>query len=209
MALGMDWVAFDLETTGLPRTSRPVEIGARRFRADGGVEDFAMLVNPGTRIPVEVVAIHGITDEMVADAPPVEAAIERFFTFAEGAALVAHNASFDTGILASNAERVGVPLPGSPVYDSVRMTRRLVPNLWSYRLSSIVRSLGIENGHFHRAHADAVMVGHLVKRLLAQGSAQMAEFPSTGPGFMGRFDQMWPIDVPARRSTQACVAPAV
>lgn len=201
----MDWVAFDLETTGLGPRARPVEIGARRFRADGGIEDFSMLVDPGVPIPAEVVAIHGITDEMVRDAPGVEPAMERFFTFAEDAALVAHNAAFDTGVLASNAERLGMPLPASLVYDSVRMARRLVPNLWSYRLSAIVRALDLERATFHRAHADAVMVGALVRRLLGLGSAHLSAFPAEGVGLMGRFSQMWPVSVKGRRPTQSCV----
>jgi DNA polymerase-3 subunit epsilon len=181
----MDWVAFDLETTGLPPTSRPVEIGARRFRSDGIVEDFSVLVNPGIPIPGVVQAIHGIDDAMVADAIDVPTALERFLSFAEGAALVAHNASFDAGILASNAERLGIPLPETPVYCSVRMTRRLVPRMWSYRLSSIVRTLGIEHEGFHRAHPDAVLVGRLVQRLMAMGSSQLIGFPLVGPGCLG------------------------
>jgi DNA polymerase III epsilon subunit family exonuclease len=203
--VGADWVAFDLETTGLGPTARPVEIGARRYRSDGVIEDFAMLVDPGVPIPAEVIAIHGITDEMVRGAPGVEAAMERFFTFAEDAALVAHNAAFDAGVLAVNAERLGMPLPPSLVYDSVRMARRLIPNLWSYRLSAVVRALDLEHGTFHRAHADAVMVGSLVRRLLGLNSQHLVGFPTTGVGLMGVFDQMWPVSVKGKRAAQSCV----
>lgn len=186
----MDWVAFDLETTGLPRSSRPVEIGARRFFADGHIEDFSMLVNPGIPVPFDVQRIHGIADADVFDAPDVAAGLERFFAFAEGAALVAHNAYFDAGILASNAERLGRPLPPLPVHDSLRMARRLIPQLWSYRLSALARTLGLASDGFHRALPDAVVVGRLVQRLLALRSRQLLGFPVVGVGYLGPLDRL-------------------
>ena len=184
----MDWVAFDLETTGLPRTSRPVEIGARRFCADGHVEDFAMLVDPGVPIPADVQRIHGITDDAVRGAPDVVDAFDRFFAFSEGAALVAHNAAFDASILAGNAERLEYPLPDVRVYDSASIARRLIPHLWSYRLASLVRALGIEHVRFHRAHEDAVLVGHLMRRLFGLHSPELVDFPLGPLGYLGPLD---------------------
>lgn len=181
----MEWVAFDLETTGLPRTSWPVEIGARRYHGDGSVTEFQTLVNPGVPIPWEVTRIHGITDAMVADAPHVDVAIRWFLRFAEGAALVAHNAGFDAGILGSSAARVGVPLPVLEVHDTVRIARRLLPHLWSYRLTALRRILHLETGAAHRALPDAQAVGLLMERLLALGSKDLAAFPLMSPGQLG------------------------
>ncbi|MBI2077045.1 MAG: 3'-5' exonuclease [Euryarchaeota archaeon] len=203
----MDWVAFDLETTGLPRWSRPVEVGARRFFADGHVEDFSMLVNPGIRVPSEVTRIHGITDAMVHDAPDVVDAFDRFFAFVEGAALVAHNAAFDASILAGNAERLEYPLPALPVYDSVRIARRLLPHLWSYRLVSLVRALGIEHERFHRAHEDAVLVGRLMRRLLQIGSPELADFPSCAFGRLSTLDGFLERPILRRQRIDAVAAP--
>ena len=202
----MDWVAFDLETTGLPRWSRPVEIGARRFFADGHVEDFAMLVNPGIPIPAEVRRVHGVSDEDVRGAPDVFDAFDRFFAFVEGAALVAHNARFDASILAGNAERLEYALPSLRVYDSLHITRRLMPNLWSYRLASIVRRLGIEHDRFHRAHEDAVLVGHLMQRLLGLKAPGLLDFPHGDLGFVGRLDGFLERPIVARRRLDALAA---
>ena len=70
---GMEFIAFDLETTGIqPKTDAIVEIGAVRFEGSEPVGRFSTLINPGRPIPPEASAVNGITDEMVADQPMVE-----------------------------------------------------------------------------------------------------------------------------------------
>lgn len=66
------FIALDLETTGLSATQdRIVEVGAVRFSLREGILDtFSQLFNPERLIPEEVIAIHGITNRMVAQAPP-------------------------------------------------------------------------------------------------------------------------------------------
>lgn len=188
----MDWVAFDTETTGLGPSARLVEIGARRFCDDGTVWDFETLVDPETEIPLVVQRIHGITDEMVRGAPKARTALERFFTFVDGAALVAHNARFDIGMIRQDATRTGKELPSLLVHDSVRLARRVLPHLWSYRLANVARQLRIESATWHRALADAVVVGELVKRLLPLRSMSLLGFPLWSAGLVGRLDDSAP-----------------
>lgn len=192
----MEWVAFDVETTGLPRTSWPVEIGARRYHDDGTTSEFQTLVNPGVPIPQAVVRIHGITDHLVAGAPTVRRALERFFSFAEGAVLVAHNAAFDAGIVAYGAARCGVGTPGLAVHDSVRIARRILPHLWSYRLSALRRILHLDTGAEHRALPDAQAVGLLMERLLKLGPRELSAFPRGSPGHLGRLPDFGPGPAP-------------
>jgi DNA polymerase III epsilon subunit family exonuclease len=191
----VDWVAFDTETTGLGSGARLVEIGARRFCADGTVWDFETLVDPEMPIPAVVQRIHGISDEMVRGAPKSRAALDRFFSFAEGAALVAHNARFDMAMLRQDAARNAMPLPSLLVHDSVRLARRMLPHLWSYRLANVARQLHITSATWHRALADAVVVGELVKRLLPLGSMSLLGFPLWSAGLVGRLDE---VGVPER-----------
>lgn len=77
MVLDREILWFDLETTGVDaQTARVVEIAAARMNTDGAMSPaVATLVNPGVPIPPEATAIHGITDEMVADAPPFSDAL--------------------------------------------------------------------------------------------------------------------------------------
>ena len=95
----LDYVVFDLETTGLRPSDgdQIVQIGAVHVSAGELALDrmFDQLVNPARKIPKRTIRIHGITNERVANAPPVSSAVAAFHDFAGDAILVAHNAAFD------------------------------------------------------------------------------------------------------------------
>jgi DNA polymerase-3 subunit epsilon len=75
------------------------EIGAVKVRGGEVLGEFQTLVNPHTAIPPFIAVLTGITNSMVADAPPIESALPAFLEFASGCVLVAHNAPFDVGFL--------------------------------------------------------------------------------------------------------------
>src|SRR5204863_5715 len=75
------------------------EIGAVRVAGGRLLESFVTLVNPGRPIPPFVSNLTGITDAMVAAAPPLEEALPRFVQFLGEGVLVAHDASFDVAHL--------------------------------------------------------------------------------------------------------------
>ncbi|HEX9815442.1 MAG TPA: 3'-5' exonuclease, partial [Candidatus Thermoplasmatota archaeon] len=154
------------------------------------------LVDPEIAIPPVVQRIHGIRDDMVRGAPKARTALERFFTFAEGAALVAHNARFDVSMVRQDAARTGKDVPPLLVHDSVQLARRVLPHLWSYRLGNVARQLRIESATWHRALADAVVVGELVKRLLPLRSMSLLGFPLWSAGLVGRLDASDPLVEP-------------
>src|SRR5262245_44574154 len=92
----VEFVVVDLETTGgSPGAGGITEIGAVRVAGGRLIDKFATFVNPGQPIPPFVARLTGITDEMVADAPPIAEALPRFLEFAGSSVLVAHNAAFD------------------------------------------------------------------------------------------------------------------
>ena len=102
--------ALDAETTGLsPFSDRIVELAGARLLPDGSVGVFDSLADPGVPVPARAAAVHGVTDAMVAGAPPEGEVVSRFFRFARGAPLVAHNARFDAGFLAGALLRAGAP----------------------------------------------------------------------------------------------------
>lgn len=153
---GLSFVVVDLETTGgAPGANGITEIGAVRV-VDGRLTDeFATLVNPGRRIPPFVVALTGITDEMVADAPPIAEALPRFLEFAGDAVLVAHNAGFDMAHLnAAHAFLHGRTID-LDVLCTIRLARRLMPELRRRSLDSVAGALGISCYDRHRGLGDA------------------------------------------------------
>lgn len=161
------FVAFDTETTGLfAPTNRIVEIGAVRFRL--GQTDFATfqeLINPGMRIPVDAIRVHGITDQMVSDAEPAGPVLKRFIDFCgSDSILIGHNAPFDISFVGCELNRAGLTFGDNPILDTVDIYRRLFPGLYSYSLLSLVTQFGISQSQQHRALADALFVRELFER---------------------------------------------
>lgn len=168
----LEFVAFDIETTGLSAQSdRIVEIGALRFRADGTELDrFDCLVHPGRPIPAQVTSIHGITDKMVRGAPAENEVLPEFVSFlgdVRRTVLMAHNASFDVGFLELALARAGFDQPAHDVLDTVRFARRRARGLPGYSLTSLVRTFGVASSTDHRGLADAAALKELFGILMA------------------------------------------
>jgi DNA polymerase-3 subunit epsilon len=97
---GAVFTAFDIETTGLdPRQDRIVEFGAVKFDRRGPICRYSALINPGVPMPEAAGRVNGITDDMLADKPPLERVFPDFLRLVHGTVIVAHNAPFDTGFV--------------------------------------------------------------------------------------------------------------
>src|SRR5262245_39633023 len=178
----IDFVIVDVETTGwTPGVARITEIGAVKISAGHQLGQFSSLVNPGGAIPERVAALTGISDEMVAVAPPLVDVLPAFLAFARGCVLTAHNAPFDVGFLMAACQACGLPWPDFPVVDTVELAHWVlgedeVPNR---KLSTLAAFFGARTMPQHRALADAlatadVLLG-LLPRLSAAGVGTLAE----------------------------------
>ncbi|MCX8998345.1 3'-5' exonuclease [Rhizobiaceae bacterium BDR2-2] len=143
----LTYVVFDTETTGLlpDQGDEVVQIAAVRIVAGKRVrgEAFDMLVNPGRPIPPGATAIHGITDAMVAGAPRILDAVERFHRFAEGAVLVAHNAPFDMAFLRRRERQIGRRFD-NPVLDTVLLSAAVFGRGEEHSLDALAARLGVD-----------------------------------------------------------------
>ena len=178
----IDFVIVDVETTGWsPDEARITEIGAVRVSAGQVQARFSSLVNPHTAIPEQVTELTGISDAMVAVAPPLERVLAAFLDFAHGCVLTAHNAPFDVGFLCAACVACDLRWPDFTVVDTVGLARRVlgedeVPNC---KLSTLAAFFGARTMPRHRALADAlatadVLLG-LLPRLAAAGVSTIAE----------------------------------
>jgi len=165
----LEFVAFDLETTGLfPVINRIVEFGAVRFRLDGReVGTWEQLVDPKCLIPPEVTDIHGITDAMVRGQPTLAQALPGFLEFLgpPETILLAHNAPFDLGFLAFAAAKTGLALPANPIIDTLDLARTCVRGVTSHRLEALAVHLGLARAVDHRALSDSRLVLALFRHL--------------------------------------------
>ncbi len=154
-------IVFDLETTGLsPMNCRITEIGAVLVR-DGEVLDrFNALVNPGCPIPQNIVELTGITDEMVADCPPIEEVLPRFLEFIGDRLLIAHNANFDISFVRAAAEACGLPFSNDYLV-TVALSRHLNPDLKRHKLDVLAEYYGLGDFDHHRACDDAEMLARI------------------------------------------------
>ena len=171
------FVVVDLETTGGPPGADAItEIGAVRVRGGAVESEMSTLVNPGRAIPAQITVLTGITNAMVAGAPPVGEALSTFLAWArldgESTVLVAHNARFDVGHLRGAARALGLGWSEPTVLDTLGLARRA----WSradvpdHKLGTLAALVGSPIRPAHRALGDAratVDVLHAALEVLA------------------------------------------
>lgn len=163
----MDFIAFDVETTGtVPGVDQIVELGAVRF-INGQVEGvFSTLIDPLRSIPPGASAVNGITDDMVQGKPTVDTVLPAFSEFCSSLPIVAHNAPFDSQFLTSDIKKFETAAPKGLVIDTLTISRKVFPGLPNYKLGTLVQHLKIPSTGFHRAEADATYCGHLFIEML-------------------------------------------
>jgi len=148
----------DLETTGATATSdRITEIGIIEVDADGSVREWQQLVNPGTRIPPFIEQLTGISNELVAAAPPFAEVADETWRRLAGRLFIAHNARFDYGFLKNEFRRLGVTFR-APVLCTVKLSRSLFPEHKRHNLDSLIERHDLAVGARHRALADAQLI---------------------------------------------------
>ena len=163
------FVVLDLETTGgSANTDAITEIGAVKVRGGELLGELATLVDPGTGLPPNIVALTGITSAMIIGAPRLPTVLPSVLEFLRGAVLVAHNAPFDTGFLRAACERHGQVWPRPPVLCTARLARAVLPvdETASVRLGALARLFGTATRPTHRALADARCTVEVLHRLL-------------------------------------------
>jgi DNA polymerase III subunit epsilon len=179
--IDVTFVVLDLETTGLtPGRDRITEVGAVKVRGGEVLGELQTLVHPGRAIPPAISAVTGITDAMVAGAPPIGAVLPTVLRFLGDAVLVAHNARFDVSFLRAACEQHHHGAFEPVVVDTARLARRLLADeVRDRRLGTLARHLGSRVAPDHRALTDAratVDVLHgLIERAGAYGATTLED----------------------------------
>ena len=174
-ALDGDYVAFDIETTGLSdENDRITEIGAVRFEKGVPGERFQTYVNPGIPIPEDIQRLTGITERDVFDAPDEAGAVGAFLDFAGQLPLCAHNADFDVGFIGAAAERMGRRFDPLTI-DTLALAQALLPDLKKFKLDIVSDRLGLPGFNHHRASDDALVCGRILGKFLPMLTEQGVE----------------------------------
>ena len=164
------YAILDIETTGGKYNEEGItEIAIYRFDGQKVVDQFASLINPERKIQPFVVNLTGINSEMLRNAPKFYEVAKRIIEITDGCIIVAHNAKFDNRILTTEFDRLGYPFEKDTLC-TVELAKKLIPDLPSYSLGKLVRSLGIPLSDRHRAQGDAKATVALFKMLLNKDS---------------------------------------
>ena len=174
------FVVFDLETTGLNKSScKIIEIGAVKVENGVVTDRWSTFVNPGVHIPRNITDLTSITDGMVKDALPFEEQIDDFIKFCDGCVMVAHNADFDMGFIKRKAEECGRSFD-FPYLDTMILARCMFPKLPNHRLDTLCKHLSVINMHHHRAVDDAEATAKAFMKMLDSlrdgGKTELSEF---------------------------------
>ncbi len=175
LPLDTEFVAFDIETTGLnAQSDRMTEIGAVIFSGGEILREFNTFVDPERPIPPDITELTGIRQSDVQGAPKEDEALRLFLDFAGKRPLIAHNAHFDVGFMSAAARRCGIRF--SPVFlDTLALSQALCPELRRFKLDIVSNHLNLPKFNHHRASDDAMVVARIMGRFLPMLAAQGAK----------------------------------
>ncbi|AJI25552.1 3'-5' exonuclease (plasmid) [Priestia megaterium] len=164
-----EYIAFDLETTGLypDKGAEIIEIAAVKVMDGFVVDTFQTLVKPNKSIPQKITKITGITNEDVKESPSVEEVLPVFYAFIGHLPLVAHNTPFDKSFLDAYSPEP----PKNKTDDTLAIVRRKLKkekregDIYSFKLEEVASYFGYSIKHAHRALDDVLAVKHIYEEL--------------------------------------------
>lgn len=173
------YIAIDLETSGLqPKTDKIIEIGAWKV-IDGVLTDsFETLVNPHLVLSESVQALTGITMEMLAGAPEIDAVIGPVIDFCGAMPLLGHHVIFDYSFLKKAAVNKRLEFEKDGI-DTLKLCRRIMPETEQKNLAAACRYFQIRRTDAHRALADARDAHRLYQCLRIRHQESQSEWLKT------------------------------
>ena len=163
----MIYTVIDIETTGGSHGNRITEIAAVKTDALQILDSYETLINPEIFIPKSITLLTGITNAMVQRAPLFEDIADDLAAFLDNTIFVAHNVTFDYGIIKNHFEDLGYTFNKKKLC-TVRLARTVLPGYASYSLGKLCANLGIENHSRHRAMGDAKATVELFHHIITQ-----------------------------------------
>lgn len=150
-----DYTIIDLETTGLnPKYDNIIEVACIKYRAGIETDHFHSLVQPpadddGNFVNGFITYLTGITNDMLKDAPKFPAIADALWAFLADEFLVGHNVNFDINFLYDNFQEASDLLLQNDFLDTLRLSRRVLPDLEHHRLCDLDEYFQIDNEHHH------------------------------------------------------------
>ena len=150
-------IVLDTETTGFDYTrEKMVEFAAVRLENGKIKDEFQTLINPEQHIRKSSIAIHGITQDMVEDAPTEAEAMPKILEFIGDYPIVAHNAIFDYTFINEASKRVTGSEINNQRIDTQQMFKEVYPDLDAHGLNALTEKFKVDLQNHHRAMGDTM-----------------------------------------------------
>ena len=209
----MRQIVLDTETTGIDPNEghRIIEIGCVELieRQLTG-RHYHVYINPDREVEAEAIAVHGITNEFLADKPRFHQVAQEFLDFIDGAELVIHNAAFDVGFINAEFARIK-PLrkvaDHCTVLDTLAVARRKHPGQKN-SLDALCKRYGVDNSNreLHGALLDAEILADVF--LLLTGGQTALSLDASGEEEGGQIIRRIPAERPTLTVVRASVEEA-
>lgn len=162
-----DYTVIDLETGGLDCASAPIiEIGAIKVRNRQPVDNFHRLIRIDSQLDSAIIKLTGISDELLqSKGVPIEEAMNDFLAFTGNDVIAGHNVRFDLSFLKYACNQMHISEFSPAIFDSWILSKRVIPDLPSYRLSELLKRFNIAGEQRHRALEDAELTYKLIEKL--------------------------------------------
>ena len=168
------YCVIDVETTGRsPQWDHIIEVAALKILDGQEVGRFTSLIQPpsmpgGAFVDDFITALTGITDEMLESAPFAPDVLAEFASFVGDTPVVGHYVGFDINFLYDSFDRY-LDRPFSNDYiDTLRVARKLHPEMSHHRLADLVDHFGVAHNEVHRAMGDVEATAECFARLKAE-----------------------------------------
>lgn len=178
-----DYIVFDIETTGLDSSyDEVIEIGAIKVKNNKIVSKFNSLVKPKNEMDEYITELTGITNEMVKDAPTIEEILPDFMNYIGNDILIGHNVNFDINFIYDNLYRNKFDVLTNDFIDTMRISRKLLPELPHHRLIDLAKYFKIDSTNNHRSLKDCEITMNVyenLKEIALQKYGNVDEFKNT------------------------------
>lgn len=179
IALVRDYVAIDIETTGLdPRYDEIIEIGAVRVRNGDVVDTFQTLVKPQLEIDTYITELTGITNDMLVCAPDISRVLPDLAFFIGNSILIGHSVSFDVNFLFDACRDHNFNVFSYDYIDTCRFWKLMEHDHPHHRLIDAISRYNLGSTVEHRALSDSLLAHLLYEALISQCIDEGLDFNS-------------------------------
>lgn len=162
-----DYTVLDIETTSLDSFSGEiVEISAIKVRNRKEVDSFSKLIKTKNEIGYFTTRLTGITNEMVEkQGSELVDVLQEFKNFLDNDIIVGHNVNFDINFIYDNMEENLNEYLSNDFVDTLRISRKVLPNLRHHKLDDLIRYFNLTRRNEHRALNDCILTNQVYMSL--------------------------------------------